>query len=171
MTTNASVRYEVLFLTVPGLTNEEATTIETQFRDLVTNNQGKALSYDKWGKYHLAYEIRKNEYGIYFLSRFEIPSVDAGKVLEQFRHFFAVKYSETVMRHLFNHLDMNAPLEYKRPESMEETPARSAREEGRGRDEEGGFERRPRSSGPRRSASDSVAKDTDFEAEESGEEV
>ena len=139
--TNTTKRYEVLFVTTPSLTNDEATTIEHQFRELLSAQKGTTLSYDRWGKYRLAYAIKKNEYGNYFLSRFEIPSENSGKVLEELRNFFAVKYSDSVIRNLFNHLDANSSLEYKRPESMEEAPSRSAYQ---GRGEEG-FERRGRS--------------------------
>lgn len=128
-------RYEVLFVTVPSLSNDEASTIEHQFRELLSSIKGKTLSYEKWGKYKLSYEIRKNEYGNYFLSRFEVPSAESGKTLEQLRNFFAVKHSESILRNMFNHLNAAASLEYKRPESMEEVPSRPARE-----DE--GFERR-----------------------------
>jgi ribosomal protein S6 len=138
--TNNMARYEVLFVTIPSLTSDESNTIESQFHELVSTNKGKALSYDKWGKYRLAYEMKKNEYGNYFLSRFEIPSAETAKVLEQLRNFFAVKYSDSVMRHLVTRLNPTASLEYKRPESMEEAPSRAAREEGR-RGEDG-FERR-----------------------------
>ena len=169
MTTNASERYEVLFVAIPGLTNEEATTIESQLRELVSQNKGKVISHDKWGKYHLAYEINDNQYGVYFLSRFELPSIDAGKIIEQLRHFFAVKYSESVLRHLFTHLAANAPLEYKRPESMEEAPTGRAREDGReGRNDEGFERRRPHG---RRAAAQAPAKEADFEVEEVGEEI
>ena len=168
MTNNAMARYEVLFVTLPSLTNDEASTIETQFRELLSANKCKALSYEKWGKYKLSYEIRKNEYGNYFLSRFEVPSVESGKTVEQLRNFFAVKYSETVLRNMFTHLSTNAPLEYKRPESMEEAPARLAREDGRRGDDEG-FERRR---GPGRGGRErrfETAPETTVEAQEDTE--
>lgn len=134
MAENALMRYEVLFVTVPGITSEEASTVETQFNDLMTSNNGKSLSFEKWGKYRLAYEIKKNEYGVYFLSRFELPAHNVGEALEKLRQFFAVKYSETVVRHMVACLAPNASLEYKRPESMEEMPRR---EESAGKRERG----------------------------------
>lgn len=124
MAENALMRYEVLFVTVPGITSEEAATVESQFNDIISNNQGKTLSFEKWGKYHLAYEINKNEYGVYFLSRFELPVQGLRENLEKLRQFFAVKYSETVVRYMFANLPLSASLEYKRPESMEDMPRR-----------------------------------------------
>lgn len=139
MAENALMRYEVLFVTVPSITTEEASTVETQFNDLISNNQGKAVSFEKWGKYRLAYEINNSEYGVYFLSRFELPAHDLAAALEKLRQFFAVKYSETVVRHMVARLAPGASLEYKRPESMEDMPRREEtagkRERGFGRQE------------------------------------
>lgn len=124
MADNALMRYEVLFVTVPGITTEETATVESQFNDLISSNKGKSLSFDRWGKYRLAYEVNKNEYGVYFLSRFELPEHDLKAALEKLRQFFAVKYSETVLRHMVARLAPGASLEYKRPESMEDMPRR-----------------------------------------------
>ena len=139
MAENALLRYEVLFVTVPGITSEEAATVESQFNDLIKNNQGSTISFEKWGKYRLAYEINNNEYGVYFLSRFELPAHDLAAALEKLRQFFAVKYSETVVRHMVARLAPGASLEYKRPESMEDMPRREEsagkRDRGFGRQE------------------------------------
>jgi small subunit ribosomal protein S6 len=124
MAENALMRYEVLFVAVPGITSDEAATIETQFKELIASIKGSVLSFEKWGKYHLAYEVEKNDYGVYFLARFELPAQDLGISLEKLRQFFAVKYSETIMRHMVARLALDASLEYKRPESMEDMPRR-----------------------------------------------
>ncbi len=76
------------------------------------------------------------------MSRFELPKAELGAILEKLRQFFAVKYSETVMRHMFTFLPAKASLEYKRPESMEEAPRR---------EQEGGFGGRRERSGYGRS--------------------
>lgn len=140
MADNALVRYEVLFLTVPGLTTEESSLIESQFNEIISNNKGKTVSYEKWGKYNLAYQVNDNAYGIYFLSRFELPAPELAAILEKIRQFFAVKYSETVMRHMFTFLPAKVSLEYKRPESMEEAPRREQEGFG-GRRERSGYGR------------------------------
>lgn len=147
MADNALMRYEVLFLTMPGITTDQASLVESQLNDIIANNKGKTLSYEKWGKYHLAYEVGDSEYGVYFLSRFEIPTLGSGASIEQLRQFFAVKYSDTVMRHMFTRLAPHASLEYKRPESMEEAPRREEgfagkERSGFGRSEGRGFSRR-----------------------------
>lgn len=126
MAENALARYEVLFLTIPTLNADDASTIETQFKDLISNNKGSLLSYEKWGKYNLAYEVKKHAYGIYFLTRFEIPATELKAALENLRQFFAVKFNEMVLRYAVSRLAPHASLEYKRPESMEDAPRRDA---------------------------------------------
>ena len=119
-------RYEVLFLTVPEITSDEAKTIESRFDDLVRQMPGGALiSFERWGKFKLAYPVRNNDYGIYFLARFESDKFPAGRFLaDELRTFFAVKHGDIIMRHILTGLDKDQGLEYHRPESVEETPTR-----------------------------------------------
>lgn len=125
METNAKLRYEALILAVPEITADESSMLESQFQDVVSKNKGDMLSFERWGKYRLAYEVRKNEYGVYYLTRFEVPSEQkSSEILEKLRQFFAVKHNEIIMRHMFARLDENGSLEYKRPESLEEAPRR-----------------------------------------------
>lgn len=130
MATNNMMRYEALLLTVPEITSDEASTIESQLHSLLSATQGEVLSFERWGKYRLAYRVRNYEYGVYFLTRFEIPADMLEKTLEELRLLFAVKYRDVVMRFIFNKLEKSASLAYKRPESLEDAPRR----EGTGRD-------------------------------------
>ena len=118
------LRYETLFLTVPEITGDEASTLEQQLEKAVKENRGSLLSFDRWGKYRLAYPIRKNEYGVYFLARFETSEDYNPTVLEAVRTMFSVKNAELVMRHMVAALDADNSLMYQRPESLEEVPAR-----------------------------------------------
>ncbi len=117
-------RYETLFLTIPEITQEESKTIEKQLDALIVNSKGSMLSYERWGKYNLAYPVRKYDYGVYYLMRFEIKDEDKGKMIEAVRDFFNIKFTDLVMRHLTVALSPTASLDYKRPESLEETPSR-----------------------------------------------
>lgn len=118
------LRYEALFLAVPEITADESSNVEVQFHELISKNNGETLSFERWGKYRLAYEVRKNEYGVYYLARFEVPAEKPADVLEKLRQFFAVKNNDLVMRHTLTRLEADASLEYKRPESLEEAPRR-----------------------------------------------
>ncbi len=112
-----SQRYEVLILTVPEITQDESKQLETELDKLITENKGSVLSFEKWGKYKLTYPIRHNEYGVYFLIRYEAPEVLTKKVDELFR----IKLNNFVMRHVVTALKGDS-LEYQRPKSLEEAP-------------------------------------------------
>ena len=118
------LRYETLILASPDITSDETTQLEEEFGKLVRKNKGDLLSFERWGKLLLAYPIRKNDYGVYFLARFDIENGQATSLLDEFHMLCKVKLHNIVMRHLSTELDMNAPLEYIRPDSLEDTPTR-----------------------------------------------
>ncbi len=112
-----SQRYEVLILTVPEITQDESKQLETELDKIVTGAKGTVLSFEKWGKFKLTYPIRANEYGVYYLIRFEAPEVLTKKVDELFR----IKLNNFVMRHIVSRLT-GSSLEYQRPKSLEDAP-------------------------------------------------
>jgi ribosomal protein S6 len=116
-------RYEVFMLTIPEITKDEVATIESTLNNIIQHAKGKMFSFERWGKYALAYPIRKNEYGVYCLARFDLPELS--DVLSEINSFLAVKLENTVMRFLISRLDETAPLTYQRPLSLEEAPAKS----------------------------------------------
>jgi small subunit ribosomal protein S6 len=118
------VRYEILLLAVPHITQEEEKNIEKGLDALVRQVKGSIISVDRWGKCRLAYSILKNDYGIYTLIRFEIEKIEQ-QLLAEIKQMFAVRYNELVMRHVIVRLAPNQKLEYKRPLSVEETPTRN----------------------------------------------
>lgn len=117
-------RYEVLMLTVPEITADETTALESQFEAIVKANRSTSLSFERWGKYRLAYPVKKSDYGVYFLARFEAGVEDYRTLVDAIRLFLMVKNSELVVRHMIARLDENGSLAYQRPESLEEVPAR-----------------------------------------------
>lgn len=112
-------RYETLLLTVPELTADEAKSLESQVERIIKGAKGNVISFERWGKYRLAYPVRNNDYGVYFLARFEAP----GEVVEEVRSLCAVKLHDLIMRHISIALDPKQPLTYQRPQSLEDTPA------------------------------------------------
>jgi small subunit ribosomal protein S6 len=113
-------RYETLLLTVPEITADEAKSLESQVERIVKDSKGSIVSFEKWGKYRLSYPIRKNDYGVYFLARFEAPA----PVVEEIRNLLAVKLHELIMRQMTVQLDPKASLIYQRPPSLEDAPSR-----------------------------------------------
>ncbi len=118
------LRYETLIMASPEITSDETLALEEVFAKLVKKNKGELISFDRWGKLSLAYPIQNNNYGVYFLGRFDVEDGQCRKLLDEFTMFFTIKLSNIVMRYLTTKLNMEASLEYQRPESLEDTPTR-----------------------------------------------
>lgn len=71
--------YETIFILDSLLTSEEIDKVVDRVQEVITGNNGKVLTIDKWGKRRLAYEIEKKQYGFYVAVEFEaegnLPSV------------------------------------------------------------------------------------------------
>ena len=117
-------RYEVLFLVRPTVTSDEIASIESLFAKTVKDREATLISYERWGKYRLAYPIEGHEYGIYCLARFEVLPAQQNGLLDALKTLLAVKFNTLVLRSVFTRLDIKASLEYSRPSSLEEGPAR-----------------------------------------------
>ena len=83
------------------------------------------ILFDKWGKYKLAYPIKKNMYGVYFLMRFDVDNDGHIDILKNMDEFFKVKATEVVSRAMSTCMDLAKSLEYQKPLSLEDTPAGS----------------------------------------------
>lgn len=117
-------QYEALLLTVPEITGDEVKNLESQLDKLVKSSTGSTISFERWGKYKLAYEINKNDYGVFFLMRFEIPQ--GTQLINDMKTALKVKLNSVVMRDMISVLDPKQPLTYQRPRSLEEAPTREA---------------------------------------------
>ena len=113
-------RYELLLLTVPEITYDEVQNLERQLEKFIQDVQGTVLSFEKWGKFKLAYPVRKNDYGVYILIRFEVP--EGTSIMHDLRTYFVIKLGNLVMRDMISSLDIRKPLAYQRPRSLEEIP-------------------------------------------------
>lgn len=118
------VRYETLFLTIPELTNDEFNTLESGVNTAIQDAKGALISFERWGKYRLSYPVKKHEYGIYGLVRFEVDSASKTALLNELKTLLSIKFGDTVMRTLTISLSPQQSLVYHRPESLEETPGR-----------------------------------------------
>lgn len=118
------LRYEALMLAVPEITQDETKTIESQIQGVIKNAGGSTLSFERWGKYRLAYPIKRNEYGVYFLVRFEAEEV--GALLKELQSLFVMRLNDLVMRNMIISLEGKRSLEYQRPHSLEEAPPKEA---------------------------------------------
>ena len=126
-------KYEALLLATPEITGDEAKDLEMQLDKVIKAGAGSTISFERWGKYKLAYDINKSEYGVYYLMRFEAPKRTT--LINDMKTYMSVKLNHIIMRDMISCIDPKAPIAYQRPRSLEEAPAR---EEGFSRDARSG---------------------------------
>lgn len=146
-------RYEILMLTIPEVTEDEIKGIESQVQGILRVAKGTLVSFERWGKYRLAYPVKKNEYGVYFLLRFELPG-ESEETLNEIKALINVKFYDIIMRSMVTVLDSKQSLVYQRPTSLEEAPRR----------ESGSFLRPSKHADSR--ASDGITLDEDVDLED-----
>jgi small subunit ribosomal protein S6 len=99
--------YEVLFILSPQVTEEEATTLISDFKGIATSTGATLKSEDAWGRRRLAYPIHKFNEGIYHLFVLE----SEGSLSELDRR---MKNVDRVLRHIIVRTD----LEQKRADKL-----------------------------------------------------
>jgi|WetSurMetagenome_2_1015567.scaffolds.fasta_scaffold87429_3 small subunit ribosomal protein S6 len=113
------LRYETLLLARTEMSDDDITMIERQLDTIVSDAKGKLDLFDKWGKYKLAYPIKRDTHGIFILARYQVPAEQAAKALKEFDLFLKIKCSESVLRHANVRLQKDTPLTYLKPEPMD----------------------------------------------------
>lgn len=116
--------YETLLLLPIHATEEEVTILEKTFNHEAEENKGKVSCFDRWGKYRLAYPIKKHDYGMYILVRYELEHVQA--FFEKIENFLRVKCNDFVLRYVHMNLsDESYNQPYHKPEpTLYQTDAR-----------------------------------------------
>lgn len=112
-------RYETLLLARTEITDDEQDTLKKAIESFAAESGGSLESFDRWGKYRLSYPVRKNEYGIYFLARYNADKVKKGVIVSQLDTFLKIKCNEFIMRSVTTILADNAPAAYEKPESID----------------------------------------------------
>jgi len=97
--------YELLFIVSPALNEEEREALLNRVRGYLTEGQAEILRFEPWGLRRLAYAIRKQREGYYYLVHF---SMDAESVKPFERNLLLV---EGVLRELILRLDEVPTLE------------------------------------------------------------
>ena len=118
------LRYETLMLAIPEITKDEMSSLESQVEQAIKKLKGSVISFERWGKYRLAYPVRKNEYGVYFLMRFEVGQDHSKTIAHDLNDLFAFKKADVIMRSMTTALSPHQSLIYQKPESLEDTPSR-----------------------------------------------
>lgn len=86
--------YELTVIIHPDLDEEATNQALAKIKDWITKSGGKIEKIDNWGKRHLAYEIQKQNEGVYFLHYVSMPSTAVAELERN------LKILEPVMRFL-----------------------------------------------------------------------
>ncbi len=93
--------YELTVLIHPDLEADLETPLTT-VRDIVSNNGGKVVTEDNWGKKRLAYRIAKEDFAVYVHMEVELPAASVAKVDQ------TLNITDSVLRHLLVSVDPKA---------------------------------------------------------------
>src|SRR5687768_16494029 len=99
--------YEVLFILSPQVTEEETTTLVTDFKGVAERNGATLKNEEAWGRRRLAYPIQKFTEGVYHL--FVLESDQSLSELDR-----RMKNVDRVLRHVIVRTD----LEHKRADKL-----------------------------------------------------
>ncbi|MEO8863038.1 MAG: 30S ribosomal protein S6 [Candidatus Saccharimonadales bacterium] len=94
-------QYEIAVLYHPDL-EVDLTKAEEKVTKIITNNGGKVISTDNWGKRKLAYAIKKQEYAMYVFYTVEMPGEGVKKVEG------TLNITNEVIRYLISKPDLKA---------------------------------------------------------------
>lgn len=86
-------KYEVLYVIVPELSEEDNASVVEKFNGIIAANGGEIEKVDEWGKRRLAYSIDYKTEGYYVLVIFSAPA-EAPAELER-----NLKNDERIMRY------------------------------------------------------------------------
>lgn len=86
--------YELMVIIHPDLDEEAIQQALSKIKDWIAKSEGVIEKIDNWGKRHLAYEIQKQNEGVYFLHYISLP---APAVAELERN---LRILEPVMRYI-----------------------------------------------------------------------
>lgn len=115
------ILYETLILAVPEITNDETKQLEKQFDAILQKHKCAKISFERWGKYKLAQPVNKNNYGVYFLTRYEVDKEHMAVLLSDLADYLNLKAANVVMRFMNSVLDAKKGLEYVKPMPLDET--------------------------------------------------
>lgn len=117
-------QYEVAVLYHPDL-EVDLTKAEEKVTKIFTDNGGKVVSTDNWGKRKMAYAIKGNESAVYVIYTVEFPATSVRKVE------LTLNITDEVIRFLITRPDLNkiAKAEAAKAEKAEKAAARAEKED------------------------------------------
>ncbi|MFA6383811.1 MAG: 30S ribosomal protein S6 [Candidatus Omnitrophota bacterium] len=93
-------KYEAMFIVKPDMSEDEAKALYAALKDAVTKNGGSVTSADVWSeRRRLAFTVKKQQEGVYYLIKFSAPS-DA---ITKLKYVYGL--NESVLRVLITRLE------------------------------------------------------------------
>ena len=123
-------QYEIAVLYHPDL-EVDLSKAEERVKKIVTDNGGKVISDDNWGKRKLAYTIKGNEHAVYVFYTVELPGAGVQKVES------TLNITDEVIRFLITRPDLRAiaKAEVAKAEKAEQAAKRGERGDDDNKDE------------------------------------
>lgn len=118
-------QYEIAVLYHPDL-EVDLSKAEDRVKKIITDNGGKVVSEDNWGKRKLAYSIKGNEHAVYVFYTVELPAEGVQKVES------TLNITDEVIRFLITKPDLKAIA---KAEAEKEAKAKRAAERGESSDD------------------------------------
>ena len=112
--------YEQMFILAPNLDEEGEKTHVAKLVDTITAEGGQIVDSKRWGKRRLAYEIKGNQEGIYWVNTFKAPPT----IIAELRRL--VRISEGFVRDLLIDLSYAQKAAKRREEWLKASEARRA---------------------------------------------
>ncbi len=93
-------KYEVMIIAKPDLKEEEKDVIAKQSQETIIKNGGQVINQQVWlAKSHLAFSIKKQKEGMYYLIQFSIGPEAIQKLRQVYR------LNESILRFMVTKLD------------------------------------------------------------------
>ncbi len=92
-------KYELMFIVKTIMETENANKLADSYKKVITDDKGEIVSFKEMGQRKLAYEIKKQSNGFYYVIDFN-ASVSTVKELDR-----RLKLDENIIRHLIIKLD------------------------------------------------------------------
>lgn len=125
-------RYEAVAITIADSPDSEIESLIERYGNIIASQGGRVIRIEKWGRRKLAYEIKKQTKGFYFLLNFAAPQ---GAVDELERNF---KLDDRILRFLTVKLSDEMTMEEiaREMEVKETEPEASVEEKAENKDKE-----------------------------------
>ena len=98
-------QYELIYVAQPQLNATDLEGLSTKVTGFIEKANGQVLAFEEWGRKKLAYQISKNDYGIFNYINFVAPA-DAPITIER-----ALGLDDSFMRYITVQLDKNVDVD------------------------------------------------------------